>query len=278
MDDKFLTPPLKTQGIKKKLTPWIREKIASFPRDSRFVEPFMGSGSVSLNMPFTRYLLMDANPHLIAFYTALRGDAGLVRRAQAKMEEMYDRFQDEGGDAYYAVRDLFNKNHDPVDFLVVNRACFNGLMRFNRKGEFNSPFCRNLKRFNKAHRTKVVNQLKRFREFLVENDVSLICADFRKVTDFIEEGDILYADPPYMGRNTCYYNEWSEEDENDLHAILSSANFHFLLSTWHSDRKRINPCIEKYRNFQIMTRDHYYFIGPKEENRFSVSEALITNF
>lgn len=278
MHDIFLTPPLKTQGIKKKLTPWIREKVETFPRNTRFVEPFMGSCSVSLNMPFTRYLLCDANPHLVAFYTALKGDANLAYKAQRKMEEIYDRFQSEGGDAYYALRESFNKSHDPIEFLVLNRSCFNGLMRFNKRGEFNSPFCRNTKRFNKAHRTKVVNQMLRMREFLIENDVSLICTDFRSVADLAEEGDIVYADPPYMGRNTCYYNEWSDKDEDDLYSILNKASFHFLLSTWYNDKRRVNPCVGKYKKFKIMTRDHFYHIGPKEENRYSVAEALISNF
>lgn len=277
--ESFLTPPLKTQGIKKKLTPWIRKKVSAFPKESRFVEPFMGSGSVSLNMPFSSYLLCDANPHIISFYRTLRDDSSFIQKASEIMLEIYNMFQSDGENAYYFVRDAFNKKHDPASFLILNRSCFNGLMRFNKSGGFNSPFCRNLKRFNKAHRTKVINQMKEFRRFLVKNTVTLIHADFREIMNHLDEKDILYVDPPYIGRNACYYNDWNEQDEADLANILISGKNFFLLSTWHHDRRRENPFIKKYySNFNVETRDHYYFIGPKEENRYSVAEALISNF
>jgi len=58
------------------------------------------------------------------------------------------------------VRDRFNREASPYDFLFLNRACFNGMVRFNRKGGFNVPFCRKPDRFRPAYITKICNQLK----------------------------------------------------------------------------------------------------------------------
>lgn len=67
---------------------------------------------------------------------------------------------------YYEVRDRFNKNHNPLDFLFINRSCFNGMIRFNRKGEFNVPYGHKNNRFSKAYITKIVNQIKYVEEML----------------------------------------------------------------------------------------------------------------
>lgn len=62
------------------------------------------------------------------------------------------------GDHYYKVRERFNKHGKSLDFLLLNRACFDGMIRFNRAGGFNVPFCRNPERFSKALIAKIVNQ------------------------------------------------------------------------------------------------------------------------
>jgi len=65
-----------------------------------------------------------------------------------------------GQDYYYEVRTRFNERHNPLDFLFLSRAGFNGVIRFNRKGGFNVPFNHKAERFSKAYVTKVVNQVK----------------------------------------------------------------------------------------------------------------------
>lgn len=271
-------PPLKIQGIKTKIIPKILELAIS--GRVRFVEPFMGSCVVSMNTPCEKYLLRDKNPYLADFYKALQNSFITVNDIARKLVETDLELKKRGAEYFYETRKHFNVEHDPLDFLVLNRSCFNGLMRFNGKGGFNSPFCNKINRFSKSYITKILNQTKKAADFFKNNDVDIDCADFRETFKLVRENDIVYCDPPYFGRNASYYSQWNEQDENDLLNFLVNGNFGFILSTWHHNAFRTNPLMEKikqYPGFKIMLFDHFYFIGGRETNRRSVTEALITN-
>ena len=150
--------PIKCQGIKTKLVPWIKAIIpADF--DGRWIEPFMGSGVVVFNVRPRKALLADSNPHLINFYQAVaKGEitAAVTRRFLEREGEELLRSK---GEYYYSVRERFNRHGNPLDFLFLNRAGFNGMIRFNQCGEFNVPFCRKPNRFAQAYITKICNQV-----------------------------------------------------------------------------------------------------------------------
>lgn len=275
----LLVPPLKSQGIKTKLIPWIRELLSrtrTAPRTWR--EPFLGTGVVPLNLPFRRYVLSDANPHIVRFYSALKDgeiSSGSIRKFLATEGEHLWR---KGEEHYYLVRDRFNRDHAPLDFLFLNRACFNGMIRFNKQGGFNVPFCRKPGRFSGAYITKIVNQSKRMEEFLQNNEVSLCCTDFREALNAAEEGDVLYCDPPYIDRYSDFYNSWEHQDEADLYRLLKMTKAGFLLSTWHHNSFRQNTCIDRYwKEFHIYQKEHFYHLGAAISNRNSMVEALVTN-
>lgn len=158
MTGKIFVPPIKIQGIKTKLVPLIRENIA-LGRNSLWVEPFMGSGVVGFNVRPERAIFADINPHIINFYKAVK--AGVLTSDIVKifLADYGRKLAAEGGDFYYDVRDSFNQTHDPLEFLFLNRSCFNGMIRFNRKGRFNVPYGHKPKRFTKAYITKIANQV-----------------------------------------------------------------------------------------------------------------------
>ncbi len=68
---RVITPPIKSQGIKTKLVPWIRALVPDV--SGRWIEPFIGTGVVALNSGFRRAILSDINPHVIRFYQAVQG-------------------------------------------------------------------------------------------------------------------------------------------------------------------------------------------------------------
>ncbi len=275
---KVKIPPIKSQGIKTKLIPWIKSIVPS-EFDGDWIEPFMGTGVVGFNISPQRALLCDSNPYLIDFYSAIlekRITSGIVRnylnKEGAKLLEI-------GDPHYYAVRERFNKDHHPLDFLFLNRAGFNGMIRFNRKGKFNIPFCRKPNRFAQAYITKIVNQVDFISKILEIKNYTFICQDFEKTVNMGASSDIIYCDPPYIERHTDYYNGWDEEQERKLFRLLSNTPAKFILSTWHHNDYRANDYIDSlWRKFNILTREHFYHVGANENNRKPMVEAIVTNF
>lgn len=275
-----LVPPIKCQGIKTKLVSTI-QKIAE-PRDySRWIEPFCGSGVVALNVQPQNALLCDTNPHIIRLYQYIqRGEitAEIVREFLTSEGE---KLKAHGEPYYYEVRTRFNEVPTPLDFLFLNRSCFNGIIRFNRKGKFNVPFCHKPERFAQAYVTKITNQVRQLSQILMSVDWTFEVLDFRETLARADVGDFVYVDPPYAGRHVDYFNSWSDDDEAALAISLGSLRCDFLLSTWHSNEFRKNIAIDlvwSRPNFHMLKREHFYHVGSSEELRHPMIEALISNF
>ena len=271
-------PPLKCQGIKTKLVEWIKDHTV-LDKDGAWIEPFMGSGVVGFNVRPNRAVFSDVNPHIINFYNAIKQGDITPGIAKEFLEKEGTLLQTKGEDHYYEVRERFNKEGKPLDMLFVNRACFNGVMRFNKKGGFNVPFGHKPERFAKAYITKITNQIKYVSQATSQYDWQFVCSDFRKIISSVEQDDFIYCDPPYIGRHVDYFNSWSETDEQELYDMLSATPAKFILSTWHSNQYRANGAIEKYAyHFTILTREHYYHVGASEKNRNPILEAIILNY
>lgn len=275
---KIHIPPIKCQGIKSKLVPWIMS-IAPDAKNARWVEPFLGSGVVAFNMMYKEALLCDINPHLINFYKAIQSNEITPSIAEAFLYDEGAKLLSGGQDYYYKIRDRFNTDGSPLDFLFLNRACFNGMIRFNRKGGFNVPFCRKPQRFAKSYITKITNQIKYIHNYFAVTNCTLKCQTFQDTLDSSNENDIIYCDPPYIDRHTDYYNGWTEVDELLLFNRLCSINNKFILSTWHSNDYRENKFIDRLSSkFEVLTREHFYHVGGYEKNRNPMLEALVINF
>ena len=279
MNPRRLTiPPIKCQGIKTKLTLWIRS-IVPPDFDGRWIEPFMGSGVVAFNIRPKQALLADSNPHLINMYQAISNGDITPASARQFLEAEGDKLRRSDGERYYVVRERFNKYHDPLDFLFLNRSCFNGMIRFNRKNEFNVPFCRKPDRFSKSYVSKICNQIQAVSDILRFGHYEFVCQDFSDTIRESNDQDLIYCDPPYIGRHTDYFNDWNEDLESALAKTLSSLRCKFILSTWHSNQFRENDLIESvWSGYNVLTRAHFYHVGAKEKNRNPILEALITNF
>jgi DNA adenine methylase len=271
-------PPLKCQGIKTKLVEWIKDH-ASFEDNGTWIEPFMGSGVVGFNVRPNQAIFADVNPHIVNFYTAIKEGKITAGIAKEFLEIEGALLQSKGQDHYYEVRERFNRNSAPLDMLFLNRACFNGVMRFNKKGAFNVPFGHKPERFAKAYVTKITNQIKYVTQAVSQYDWQFICADFRKTISSASQRDFVYCDPPYIGRHVDYFNSWSEQDEQELYDALIATPAKFILSTWHGNQYRTNPAIDKYAyHFTIITREHFYHVGASEKNRNPMLEAIILNY
>lgn len=275
-----LVPPLKCQGIKTKLVSAI-QKIADTKDYSRWVEPFCGSCVVALNVQPKKALLCDTNIHIIRFYQDIQHGRITPVMAKAFLTAEGEKLKSQGEPYYYEVRERFNESPTSLDFLFLNRSCFNGLIRFNRKGKFNVPYCHKPERFAQAYVTKITNQIRQIAQVLSTVDWTFQVCDFRETLSMIELGDFVYVDPPYAGRHVDYFNSWSDDDEVALAFRLRSLPSNFLLSTWHSNEFRSNSAIDlvwRQPGFHMLKREHFYHVGSSEDLRHPMIEALVGNF
>jgi DNA adenine methylase len=278
---KIIIPPIKSQGIKTKLVPWIKE-ITPLVKGT-WIEPFLGTGVVAFNSGFKQAILADTNPHLINFYQQIQKKnitPGIVRQYLEHEGKLLIKSDENGYVHFRFIRDRFNKEFSPLDFLFLSRAGFNGMMRFGSKGNWNIPFCKKPNRFSLSYVTKIVNQVDSVSKVIQPEPYwSFTNKSFTDVIPRATANDIIYCDPPYYGRYVDYYNGWSEKDEEDLFTLLNETKAKFILSTWHHNDYRGNEMIKKYwNNFNIVTRDHFYHSGGKIENRRTIVEALVCNF
>ena len=275
MSQRIVVPPIKSQGIKTKLIPFISTLVPS-SQSGRWIEPFMGTGVVGFNLADGPALMSDTNPHLVRFYDAIKsGDitGGIVREF---LSVEGDRLQRSDGAYYYEVRARFNADANPLDFLFLTRACFNGVMRFNRSGHFNVPFCKKPARFSQAYVTKIVNQVDAVSQVVRSGHFDFHVSNFRRIPDEARSGDLIYCDPPYIARHADYFNSWSEDDERALADGLRMTSASFILSTWSHNDYRMNDYIDSFwGDFPRITREHFYHVGARESNRRGITEALV---
>jgi len=237
-----IVPPIKSQGIKTKLVPWIKQCLPSYK--GRWIEPFMGTGVVAFNLAGSRALLADTNPHIVNFYKKIQDGkiTGQNVRTYLEQEDILLRGSpNDGYDHYIEVRKRFNSGEfSPFDFLFLSRAGFNGMMRFGKKGNWNIPFCKKPNRFAPAYITKIVNQVNNA-ALIIKPQWTLINQSFEKTILEATKDDLIYCDPPYFGRSVDYFNSWTEDNEKKLFDLLkeTKAKFIDLYMEWQNNRGNV---------------------------------------
>lgn len=272
-----VAPPIKTQGIKTRLVPFLASSLR-WRGAGRFIEPFMGSGATALNLAPPRALLADSNQHIIRFYQSVQ--RGLITAVSAReyLEREGEQLRRDGKAHYYLVRDRFNDSGDSLDFLFLNRACFNGVMRFNSKGGFNVPFCNKPERFRRHHVTRICNQIDWVTRVLADREWEFVCQDWRATLAEARADDFVYADPPYFGRHADYFNRWEEPEADELARALTSLPCGFAFSMWLKNRYRENDKVRQWFADQVLlTRKHFYHVGATEKLRNEMEEALVVS-
>ena len=281
MNKKVIVPPIKSQGIKTKLVPWIMVVVKAAQPTGKWIEPFLGTGVVAFNSGFKEAVLNDINPHIINFYKGVQDGSITPLNVKEFLEREGEKLStsDEDGYVYFrAVRDRFNESFAPLDLLFLSRAGFNGMMRFNGKGSWNIPFCKKPNRFAQSYITKIVNQVANVK-LVINDEWTFTDKNFSEIIALANEGDLIYCDPPYYGRYADYYNGWKESDEELLFNLLSETKAKFVLSTWHHNDWRENEMVTKFWDkFNLVTKDHFYHSGGNIENRKTMVEALVCNF
>lgn len=278
---KTLVSPIKIQGKKTKLISNIKSLLPDNFANVTYIEPFLGSGEVLINLKPKKAVVNDINPHIINFYNDLK--CGIIDSSIIKqhLTEEGIKLQKYGSQYWYKKRDEFNANPNSLDFLFLNRSCFNGILRFNSKGYLNTPFCNKVNRFSKQLITKIVNQVIEVEKCLKEFDWEFCCMD---VFDFLAnkcspiKNAFYYFDPPYIDRYSDYFTQWTKNENDKLTNIIIGNNSKFIYSNWLENKWRVNneiDCLTK--KFKMERIEHFYYVGGKTSNRNSISECLIFN-
>lgn len=297
----IIRSPLFYVGDKYKLINEI--KLYFPPIINRLIEPFVGGGSVFLNVDANSYLLNDIdrividlhgylcsksmNPHLfieellqkIRLYGLSCSYMENVIPKEIKKEYVKTYYAIYNKDNYLKIRDIYNNSTDrPIDLLFLLKIYgFNRMHRFNKNHAFNVPVG------NVDFNKNVVDALINYFLSVQKKKIAWYCLDFKDFLDSIsfQENDLVYLDPPYLITFSEYNKLWNEQTEEELLVMLDNLNrqnIKFAISNVTHYKGRINELFlewsKKYNCHEIKSN----YISYHDNSIKSFKEVLITNY
>lgn len=297
-DEKRVKPFLKWAGGKGQLLPEI-ENYYPFEngRVTKYAEPFVGGGAVLFDIlnkyDLEEVYISDINAELINTYLTIRDDIDTLIENLYTMQNDFIPSNTDDRKAYYLEkRNRFNdlkasgNDNNSIEkaalMIFLNKTCFNGLFRVNRKGLFNVPIG--------AYKNPMIcdeGNLRAVSEKLQK--IIIVCGDYRKSAEFIDENTFVYLDPPYRPlSNTASFTAYTENlfnDEEQIELAKFVDNMHkkdakIVIS--NSDPKNIN--VEDdffdriYSAHKIKRVEATRMINSNSEARGKIRELLISNF
>lgn len=292
-ENNFAKPFLKWAGGKGQLINIISSYYPFSQKITKYVEPFVGGGAVLFdilnNFVLEEIYINDCNQELITAYTCIKNNVDDVITLLYQLQKEFLLLNTEERKKYYQQkREQFNnkktlsKLEQTSLLLFLNKTCFNGLYRVNRKKEFNVPMgaYKNPLICNEQNLRLVSEKLQ---------NVIISCGDYKDLITIIDNKTFVYFDPPYRpitqtASFTSYTeNEFSDNQQKELASFIDTVNeigAKFLLS--NSDPKNYdendNFFDELYAKYWIKRVEATRMINCKSEARGKIKELLITNF
>ena len=292
----ILKPFVKWVGGKSQLVEQIEKMLSTDGKNilTKYAEPMVGGGALFFNVlskyDFDELYISDINVELINAYQTVKSDVDTLIE---KLNEMQVLFlsADENGRKYfyYNVRERFNSiklteetaTEKAAQFIFLNKTCFNGLYRVNRKGQFNVPMG--------AYKTPTIcddENLQNIHDAL--QNVTIICGDYSLSKTFIDKDTFVYLDPPYRPISetsafTAYNSDVFDDNEQiRLSKFIDEINLSgakIVLS--NSDPKNVNEednfFDDLYKNYKINRVEATRAINSKGDKRGKINELLICN-
>lgn len=266
-------------------------------RVTKYAEPFVGGGAVLFDI-LSQYdlesiYISDINVELINTYLMIRDNVEKLIALLEKYQSEYIPLDTDARKEYYLnKRERFNdlkingneaKNIEKAALMIfLNKTCFNGLYRVNRKGLFNVPMG--------AYKNPMICDEKNLRAISEKlKNVTIVCGDYRESADFIDSKTFVYFDPPYRPLTetasfTAYTeNLFSDDEQIELAKFVDEMdrkNAKIVVS--NSDPKNSNTdddfFDDIYREHKIKRVEATRMINCNSEARGKVKELLISNF
>lgn len=310
MTKNIAKPFLKWAGGKSQLLNAIEEHLPKDIIDNKvidnYVEPFVGGGAVFFHLA-SRYdvkkaYLSDINEELILTYKVIKNNPKDLIDELNNLSDKYkchNNSKDKMKSCFYEIREDFRNNlagfnfnysEDEIDsehieraaqMIFLNKTCFNGLFRVNKKGEFNVP-CAYSKNPLICDGDNIKNVSK------VLKNVTIEVADYKESKKYLDKNSFIYLDPPYKPLNgTSTFNGYSGvfDDKNQVEL----ANFYKKIDKIGAKAllSNSNPKLENgegyyfdglYGDFNIYFVDAKRFINSKGTGRGPVKEILVSNY
>lgn len=270
-------PFVKWAGGKRQILDKLNKYIPT--KFDTYYEPFVGGGALLFDLAPKKAVINDSNQELMNVYNVLCDYSKYSK--MCKLLNKYEASHSE--EFYYEIRNMdkeksFKRISDykkAARTLYLNKSCFNGLYRVNKKGEFNVPFNK-----NKKVNTYDGENLLTIHYFLTNNDIKIECHDFEESVKKAKKGDFVYFDPPYDS-DTSTFNSYTEdgfgkEEQIRLARVfkeLSDKGVYVMLSNHNTIL--IN---ELYKDFNIHIIEAKRSINSKGSKRGNVEEVIITNY
>lgn len=272
-----ITPFVKWVGGKRQL---LNEIIPRMPKKiNKYYEPFVGGGALFMELQNEETIINDISTELIEAYKTIRDYPNELMNLLDIHEEEHQKNPKE---YFYKVRAWDREpgwlNKDSITksarMLYLNKSCFNGMYRVNKKGQFNVPF---------NNKEKVITYYKEnilsLSDYLQKN-VSIYNKDFEEVVKTAKAGDFIFFDPPYDvlkkdGFDSYNPNGFGIEGQKRLAKVvheLSSRGCYVMLT--NHDTKLIN---ELYQDFNIDVVDAKRMIN-SNPNKRTGKEVIIYNY
>lgn len=261
-------PLLRWAGSKRRLVPTLQTIAPA--KWNRYVEPFVGSACLFFALRPISAILGDRNEHLINAYDVLRQHPRILAR-QVHALPMTEN-------EYYRVRAIpFKELTDfdrAVHFVYLNRLCFNGVYRTNRKGEFNVPLGSNT--------GGIPSEQHFYRCSIALRNAVLNPGDFESTCALASKGDFVYLDPPYSSKTRAGYGEYGYDSFQEIDMprmmktlrTLDAKGCYFVLSYCFTEQI-LRTMRERWNVKKLKVRRH---VAGFSEHRANVYEILVTNY
>lgn len=266
-------PIVKWVGGKRQL---MFELLKNMPKSyNRYFEPFIGGGALFFELQPTNAYISDMNEELINLYNVVKNDVYELIEELKKHEISKEYFMNIRNIDRTKNYKKWSNIQKASRFIYLNRTCFNGMYRVNSKGEFNVPFG-NYKNPRIIDERNLINCSNLLQKTEIRN------ADFSEILNYVQNGDFVYFDPPYVPLNetssfTSYTKDGFDIDmQFKLREVcdeLDSKGVKFMLS--NSDTKFVN---ELYENYNIKKVFASRQINANPNGRGKITEVLVKNY
>ena len=258
----------------------------------RYVEPFIGSGAVMFDVlrrfPLDHVVIIDQNDRLMQVYRVIQTSVEHLVDVLASMQAQFWALDDEARRTfYYAVRDDFNQHRgtavdQAADFIFLNRTCFNGLFRVNRRNQFNVPMGR--------YRKPLICDAENLRYVHTAlQRVTIVTGDYHEAAMYAGPDTFVYLDPPYRPLSaTASFTAYSADAFNDDNQRelaqfvrwLDEQGARVMLS--NSDPHNVDPnddfFDELYDGFVLTRLPARRSINSRSDRRGVINELVVTNY